>query len=124
MISKYHNTLWNILLFAVGQFWNVPIDLSPFNGTVRPGSSGENRYEIYFERDGSPRRVFTGYFYPLTWEQKEGPCLYAGNPQSGPIFEILSPNDPVIEGTSADYQVPSAFNETGYIFSRFDAGQC
>ena len=91
---------------------------------MRPGASGENLYEIYFERDGSPQRGFTGSFYPLTWEQQEGPCLYAGNREGGPIYNILSPNDPVIEGTGADYEVPSAFDETGYIFSRFDDSQC
>ena len=111
-------------LIPVGQFWNVLVDLSPFNGTLRAGISGENRYEIDFNRDGSPRRVFTGYFYQLTWDQREGPCLYVGNRQGGPLFEVLSPNAPVIEGTYADYRVAGAFDETGFTFTRFDGTQC
>ena len=43
--SLYANSVWNVL-----------VDLSPFNSTLRPGFT-ENPYEIDFDHEGSPPRV-------------------------------------------------------------------
>ena len=111
-------------LYAAGQFWNVPIQLTLFNGTLRDGVEFPNGYIINVTRTGSPQRVFAGQFNRLTWDRLSGPCLYCGNLQAGPIYEVLDPNDPVIEGSYRSYRVPSAFDETGYQFGRFEGSTC
>ena len=83
-----------------------------------------NSYTVNVTRAGSPTRVFTGWFRPFSWGRLSGPCLYAGNQQAGVIFEVLDPNDPVIEGNYLSYRVPSAFEETDYQFGRFEDSSC
>ena len=81
-------------------------------------------YIVNVTRDSSPTRVFTGWFRPFAWGRLSGPCLYAGNRQAGVIYEVVEPNDPVIEGSYESYRVPSAFEETGYQFRRFEENMC
>jgi hypothetical protein len=69
-------------------------------------------------------RAYTGWLYDLTWEFKEGPCLYVGNRQSGPIYEVIDPNDGVIENMYKDYRVDSAFSEEDYVFGLFSEDRC
>ena len=109
---------------AIGQFWNVPVELAPFSGTLRNGVVYEDAYTITVARSGSPTRVFTGQLDDRIWDRSLRPCLYAGNQQAGAIYEVVEPNDPVIEGTYASYRVPSAFDETDYQFSRFEESMC
>ncbi len=66
---------------------------------------------------------FTGILYGLTWEFKDGPCLYAGNRQAGPIAEVDRPDDPVIDGLYSEYKVDGLFTTT-YKYGRFDEGMC
>ena len=112
------------LLYAAGQFWNVPIQLSPFTGTRRDGTAVPDDYIVTVERAGSPQREFVGHLGRRTWDRSLVPCLYSGNRQAGPIYEVTDPNDPVIEGNYRSYRVPSAFDETGYQFGRFEESQC
>lgn len=108
---------------SAGQFWNIPVDISAFEGTLRDGSPATNRYVINITTD-STSRSYTGWLYDLTWEFEEGPCLYVGNRQSGPIYEVRTPNDGVIENIYSDYQVSSAFSEEDYVFGLFDESMC
>ena len=113
------------LLHAAGQFWNVPIQLAPFSGTLRNAQvQYPDAYTITVTRTGSPQRVFTGQLDNRIWDRSLEPCLYAGNQQAGVIYEVEEPNDPVIEGNYESYRVPSAFEETDYRFGRFDESMC
>ena len=103
----------------IGQFWNVPVDVSIYTGPLRAGSSkAYSRYTISVAHPLSPARSFTGIKYNYTWEFDEGVCLYAGNRQAGPIYEVESPNDPVIEGSYTNYIMSDAF-ATDFAYTRF-----
>ena len=49
-----------------------------------------------------PARSFLGHFYHLKWDKSREPCLYVGNAQGGPSFEVPDPNDSVIEGSQPE----------------------
>ena len=49
----------------------------------------------------------------------EEPCFYVGNKQAGPIHEVATPNDGVIENIFKDYKVADAFSEENYVFGLF-----
>ena len=82
------------------------------------------RFVVNIAGSTGVERSFTGWYYPLSWEFIEDPCLYVGNRQGGPIYEVQDPNDPVIEGRYKDYRVQSAFSEENYGFGRFDEDSC
>lgn len=70
-------------------------------------------------------RAYTGIMHGTTWDHSEGPCLYVGNRQSGPIMEVTDPNDPVIESLFTNYQVRQPFVEdTNFKFGRFQESKC
>ena len=71
----------------------------------------------------SEPRSFVGLLSNVTWEFEKRPCIYAGNSQAGPISEVDSPNDSVIEGEYTDYEVASMF-ATGFTYSHFDETHC
>jgi hypothetical protein len=106
-----------------GQFWNIPVEVTPFNGELRNGRQAEDRFILNMSSLAVPR-AYTGSLEALTWELKEGPCLYVGNRQSGPIYEVTNPNDGVIENIYRDYRVDSAFSEENYIFGLFNEDRC
>ena len=111
-------------LSYTGQLWNIPIQVSAFEGSFREGVEPENRYVINVTHPASENpRAFTGLLYDITWEFEKGPCFYVGNQQGGPIYEVEDPNDSVIEGTYENYRVGGAF-ETEYFFSQFDSNRC
>ena len=110
---------------ALGQYWNVPVSVTPFTGLLRPGEQAQGRFTLTLTTpDGSETRTFTGWLYELTWELEEGPCLYVGNRQGGPIYEVPDPNAPVIAELYTEYAVESAFSEENYSFGMFDESQC
>ena len=47
-----------------------------------------------------------------------------GNRQAGPIYEVLDPNDNVIEDRYKNYKVDSAFSEEGFDFGIFMEERC
>lgn len=109
-----------------GQFWNVPIQIAEFNGTVESTDILDlrNRYSItVMHPDAERERTFTAILYDFNWEFAKQPCFYAGNQQGGPIAEVMDPNDSVIEGEYFDYQTTGIFAST-YKFSRFEENQC
>ena len=110
-----------------GQFWNVPVDIAPFSGTLRDGRPGTDRYVVNITTRGgtdTQTRSYTGWLFNLTWLFEPGPCLYVGNRQAGPIYEVRNPNDNVIEETYKEYRVSSAFSEEGYEFGIFMEERC
>ncbi|XP_064388126.1 uncharacterized protein LOC135336294 [Halichondria panicea] len=106
----------------IGQFWNIPILVEPFTGFIRSSASIDNLYQVTIEHPNE-RREFTAWLYPLTWEYRREYCLYTGNQQAGPVYEVESPNDPVIEGTYADYIVDTAYG-TDFAFTHFNERRC
>ncbi len=60
---------------------------------------------------------------PYTWDLQRIVCLYGGNQQGGPIYEVETPNDPVIQGVYLEYKVRSAF-ATDFAYSHFDESMC
>ncbi len=119
-----------LLLFVIGsvtmytgQFWNIPVNISPYTGSSRDGSVIAGGYIINITTSGKDRS-YTGLLHDITWDSKAGPCLYAGNRQSGSIYEIIDPNDGVIESIYTEYRVESAFSEASYTFSLFDEARC
>ena len=107
---------------TTGQFWNREASVTPFTGVDRNGDLAPNRYVINLSSPTSgEERSFTGLY---TWDFQDGPCLYAGNRQAGPIYEIQEPNDPVIEGRYNEYMVDSAFSEDNYSFGLFYDNRC
>ncbi len=70
-------------------------------------------------------RAYTGIMHGTTWDHSEGPCLFVGNRQSGPIVEVNNPNDPVIQDLYTDYQVKQPFGEDDdFKFGMFDESKC
>ena len=128
VFTYMHTSLhvFHIFFPHAGQFWNVPVNLEPYTGLDRNGMPVNNRYQINVPSRSLPNtdRSFTGIFYEFNWSHERKPCLYAGNRQAGPIYEIPSPNDPVIEGNYRDYKVPGAFEEEGYKYGLFDSDRC
>ena len=116
------------LLFS-GQFWNIPVSIAPYTGLLRDGNPSQDRFVINITTSGSDptvQRSYTGLLHDLTWNYKDvaGPCLYVGNKQGGPIYEVKNPNDNVIEEIYAEYKVGGAFSEDGYGFGIFMEERC
>lgn len=78
---------------------------------------------IQVNHPDSDPRIFTGLLAGYSWEQDRSNCFYVGNRQAGSIVEVQDPNDPVIEGSYADYETGGEFN-TDFKFSHFDEGRC
>ena len=89
-----------------------------FDGSGRP-----NDYVVTVNYPGKQPRSFVGVMSSVTWEFEKRPCIYVGNSQAGPIAEVDTPNDSVIEGEYTDYEVASMF-DTDFIYSHFDADRC
>ena len=69
-------------------------------------------------------RSYTGWLYDLTWSFDKAPCLYVGNRQAGPIYQVKEPNDPIIEGSYLHYMVPGLFSEEDYVYGLFGEDNC
>ena len=116
----YIYTALKCVISFVGQFWNVPVDISPYEG-VTPDDSPY--YSVMVTpADGEPR-VFVGNLYPRTWDLSRIPCLYAGSSQGGTLGEFGDANDPVIEGHYGQYMVASLF-DTDFKYTEFEANRC
>ena len=87
------------------------------------GSGRANDYVVTVNYPNSPPRSFVGVLSSVTWEFEKRPCIYVGNSQAGPISEVVSPNDSVIEGEYTDYEVASMF-ATEFTYSHFDESHC
>ena len=115
---------WIHICHSAGQFWNIPVNAEPFNGTLRDGTEPTDNYIVTVSHPDSESRRFLATFLPRTWERgSKRPCLYAGNSQAGQTDEFLSINDPIIEGSYDDYELDSPF-ATQYKYSRFDETMC
>ena len=108
-----------------GQFWNIPMQVVPYTGRVRPDASSDGYYVITTNHPDEGMRQFVGWIWPRTWENQHEYCLYSGQYQGGPLYEIVDDtvNDGVIFGTYDDYEVDSSY-ATNFSYTHFDKSQC
>lgn len=123
--NSLHSPTWLIFIaWLAGQFWNVPILISEFTGTLFDVSDArDDRYTITVQHPSCPQRRFSAILLEVDWEFKQNPCFYAGNQQGGPIYEVEEPNDSVIEGDYENYRVLGDFSSE-FAFSRFNEAMC
>ncbi len=109
---------------ATGQFWNVPINIERYLGPLKDGSTRDNTYVLTVNYPNTSPRTFVTFLHSPTWDRRgKEYCLYGGNRQGGGIFEIESPNDPVIQGRYRDYIVEGKFG-VEFFYSLFDSSEC
>ena len=101
---------------GVGQFWNVPVDISPYEGPTPDDSS---YYLVMVTPPSGKPRQFVGDLHPQSWDLSLMPCIYAGNSQGGTLGEFRDDNDPVIEGHYSEYVVADLF-ATQFKYSQFN----
>ena len=103
------------------------MDVTRFTGTVDRSGGIFNQDDLYVvtvaPEDGSPLRSFLAQQYFPTWDNRPGPCLYAGNAQGGWSGEVNGLNNPVIQESYKDYIVNGLF-ETDFTYSRFEEQSC
>ena len=109
-----------VLFMYIGQFWNMPVDISPYNETTPDGA------DLYIVNItvGGTHRNYVGVFSDATWEDDEEDCLYVGNAQAGPDGQGYSFNDAAIAGNYENYSINEAFSEIDYEFGLFREDLC
>ena len=101
------------------------MSVEPFTGVDRDGNPVSQHYMINITSTFSNKmRSYIGRLYELTWSFKKSPCLYVGNSQGGPIYEVEDPNDPIIEGDYNKYIVDDLFSEDNFAYGMFDENNC
>ena len=108
------------MLLHVGQFWNTPVDISPYYETTPEGAE---KYSINITV-GDTHRNYVGELLDRTWDGMEEACLSVRNSQGGPIGQDYSYNDAVIEGNYKNYRVNEVFSEVNYAFGLFREDIC
>ena len=106
-------------MFNTGQFWNIPASVTQYTGFLRDGTTRDDAYIVEIRPPNKPARRFVGFFNPYGWDHSHQNCIYVGDSNAGQTYELLSVNDPVIEGDYTFYRMDSHFNTT-YQFSEFD----
>ncbi len=103
----------------------MPIQVERYTGPVRSGESSDGYYVITTNHPNEPPRSFIGWLWPLTWEYRMEYCLYAGQNQAGPLYEILDDNvnNAVIFGEYGDYRVASPY-ATAFNYTHFEEDRC
>ena len=102
----------------------MPIEVTEFTGTLFDlQDQRDDRYTLRVRHPAVPPRTFTAILQGVDWEFNRTPCFFAGNRQGGSVYEVLEPNDSVIEGDYEEYIVGGPF-ETGYTYGRFVEGVC
>ena len=114
---------------TLGQFWNVPINISRYTYTGSQTIDYLDLESLYAVTVSPPLiarpRTFIAELYTFTWEPRNEVCFYAGNIQGGRLAEITDDkfNAPVIEGSYKDYIVNGLF-EHDFAYSQFSADMC
>lgn len=85
----------------------------------------EDIYVVTVKPESASARSFIGEFYHLKWDRSREPCLYVGNAQGGPSYDIEEPNDSIIEGEYNDYIIENDdLFETTYTYVKFEEDRC
>ncbi|XP_064385443.1 uncharacterized protein LOC135334236 isoform X4 [Halichondria panicea] len=108
----------------LGQFWNVPITIERYLGSLSDGSTRDDTYILTVNYPNTFPRRFVTFLHSPTWDRRgKEYCLYGGNRQGGGILEIESPNDPIIQGRYRDYIVGEQFG-VDFVYSHFESSEC
>ncbi len=114
-----------MLIFCIGQFWNVPVSVQRYNRSESIGFAN-SYYNVTIMHPNSSPRSFLGFLWSVAWEYsttgERKPCLYAGTKNAGRTSEIAELTGSVIEGFYLDYATDQAFG-TNFKYSQF-AGTC
>lgn len=99
--------------------------MSNFTGTLRDEEKSipPNMYVMELSPPSSTTRHVPAWLSEVTWQFDSTPCLYAGNAEGGRVYEVISPNDPLIEGVLQQYSVSGMF-ETNFPYEQFDENSC
>ena len=108
-----------VLFMYLGQFWNMPVDISPYNETTPDGA---DLYIVNITVGGTHRNCIVE-FRNATWDDANA-CLYVGNCQAGPNDQVYSINDAVIAGNYKDYLIKKAYSEINFAFGLFREDLC
>ena len=111
---------FTLFLLYSGQFWNVETNVTKYTKPLRDGIVENNTYLVELMPENKPNRRFIGFLEERTWNLEKSPCIYAGNSQGGPIYEVADgePNDSVIEGAIEDYSTKN------FTYDHFDKRRC
>ena len=106
--------------FTAGQFWNIPVDVKRYSGLYDGKTIGESAgvYEVTFSPPNKPDRSVLAEFGADTWDDRDTPCLFAGDSYGGPIWEAPPQYGSVIEGRPQSYEVASLFDHE-FDFTQF-----
>ncbi|XP_064387533.1 uncharacterized protein LOC135335856 isoform X2 [Halichondria panicea] len=112
----------------LGQFWNIPIQVVPYNGpfTEHQVEDDVATFSVIINSPGDSPRQFIAWLRFPSWEyERRMYCLYAGDGHAGSVYEVPAgpANGPVIEGIYTDYIVSGQF-ETDFEYNQFDSNMC
>ena len=107
-------------MFTPGQFWNIPVTAHP---TASPNVTYYAAYNVTVDPPEADARTFIADLYQRIWDLTLRPCLYAGNSQGGPIFEIENDHS-VIEGEYSNYEVSDGMFGASFDFNRLESRPC
>lgn len=108
----------------VGQFWNVPMTLQPYqyDGPLPTALDVDSLYSVCISHPSGPSsdRKFIAEYFTRKWDLSTATCFYSGNIQGGKLLEIEDTNfnDPVIEGQYTEYIVQGLFKNS-FKYSQF-----
>ena len=110
--------------------FNVPFTVVDYGGLLDSLDPSTNHYYVTVGNtleDSASSRTFVASLQLRSWDRTAGPCLYAGNRQSGPTGDIPEdqrPNDSVIEGEYTQYAVDGDFGSDCMFCGQFDESKC
>ncbi|XP_064387537.1 uncharacterized protein LOC135335856 isoform X6 [Halichondria panicea] len=112
----------------LGQFWNIPIQVVPYNGPFTEPQVEDDvaTFSVIINSPGDSPRQFIAWLRFPSWEyERRMYCLYAGDGHAGSVYEVPAgpANGPVIEGIYTDYIVSGQF-ETDFAYNQFDSNMC
>lgn len=107
----------------IGQFWNVPIAIQPYEYSGAPTVLDiDSLFSVCLSHPSGPSRdrKFVAEHFTRKWDLSLDACFYSGNIQGGRLLEIEDPdfNDPVIEGEYTEYIVGGLF-QNAFKYSQY-----
>jgi collagen type VI alpha len=112
----------------IGQFCNASVKVHSQGIELRDNhwsGSDSNNYRVmeFSSSDGSLLKRVPAILRSRTWGAEDVPCLYAGDSEGGRMYEVSSPNDPLIDGSYKDYITSSLFSPD-FKYNQFNDKLC
>ena len=114
-----------MLFTSSGQFWNIPIDVTAYDGEVPPQYEAirDDLYILTVFPPNSEPRSFPAQSFIRTWSNKRYRCFYAGSSQGGSWGLLEDPDDSVIQGSYSNSRVDGIF-DTEFEYLEFESDRC